>query len=76
MAERVLRWWRSAPEAAGCGLVAYVGGEPMHLQPLSLALALPPSLTLTLTTTLTLTLTLPLSRRGDARAGPEAGERG
>ena len=53
VAERLLRWWRSAPEAAGCGLVAYVGGEPMHLQPLSLALAL------TLTRTQTLSLTLP-----------------
>ena len=48
----MLRWWRSAPEAAGCGLVAYVGGEPMHLQPLSLA----PTLTLTRTQTLSLTL--------------------
>ena len=31
VAERVLRWWRTSPEAAGCGLVAYVGGEAMHI---------------------------------------------
>lgn len=31
VAERVLRWWRTSPEAAGSGLVAYVGGEAMHV---------------------------------------------
>lgn len=31
VAERVLRWWRTTPEAAGSGLVAYVSGEAMHV---------------------------------------------
>eukprot|EP00964_Phaeocystis_antarctica_P016015 scaffold8855_cov57-Phaeocystis_antarctica.AAC.2 len=34
VAERLLRWWRAAPEAAGCGLVAYVGGALPSYHPL------------------------------------------
>ena len=29
--ERVLRWWRTRAEAAGSGLVAYVGDETLHV---------------------------------------------
>ena len=31
VAERVLRWWRTSAEAAGSGLVAYVGDEALHV---------------------------------------------